>query len=176
MSEKPSVPSATDEPVIPRLLASNALRANLTKHMDYNKMADHKASALLTVATVIITITLAQFDRMEPGVPEVLLITSIVAIWFSLLTIVPRVYDTGEVDLFHYASFSKLSEDEFLQQFRATIIDKEKLYDAYIRDIYWLGSYRLRHKYRKLMYGKWALLAGLITAGSLSIYHRWIGG
>ena len=35
----------TEEPLIPRLLASNALRANLSKHMDLNKMADSKASA-----------------------------------------------------------------------------------------------------------------------------------
>ncbi len=55
----------TDEPLIPRLLASNALRANLSKHMDLNKMADSKASMILTASSLIITITLTQYEQLH---------------------------------------------------------------------------------------------------------------
>lgn len=54
-----------EEPLIPRLLASNALRANLSKHMDLNKMADSKASMIMTAASLIITITLTQHDKLD---------------------------------------------------------------------------------------------------------------
>ena len=54
-----------EEPLIPRLLATNALRANLSKHMDLNKMADSKASMIMTAASLIITITLTQHNQLD---------------------------------------------------------------------------------------------------------------
>ena len=36
---------------LPRLRASNALRANLIKHMTLNQMADQKASMIMTAAS-----------------------------------------------------------------------------------------------------------------------------
>ncbi|MBB5022660.1 Pycsar system effector family protein [Desulfurispira natronophila] len=167
MSQPPVPPS--DEPLLPRLLAANALQANLTKHMDYNKMADQKASALVTIATVVITITLAQYHNMVYLVPEILLITSVISIYYSLLTIVPKVYDHNFIDPYHYQSFAKISEAEYLDLFKELIKDREKMYDAYLRDIYYLGTYRLKRKYRNLMRGKFALLLGLISAGMLTL-------
>jgi len=48
----------------PRLLASNALRANLSKHMVLNQMADSKAGMILTAASLITTIALTQFGNL----------------------------------------------------------------------------------------------------------------
>ena len=47
----------TEEAVLPRLLASNALRANLSKHMTLNQMADQKASMIMTAASLMLTIS-----------------------------------------------------------------------------------------------------------------------
>ena len=46
-----------EEPILPRLMASNALRANLTKHMTLNQMADQKASMIMTAASLMLTIS-----------------------------------------------------------------------------------------------------------------------
>ena len=53
----------TEEAVLPRLLASNALRANLSKHMTLNQMADHKASMIMTAASLMLTISVTQYDN-----------------------------------------------------------------------------------------------------------------
>ncbi len=42
--------SNMDESILPRLMASNALRANLSKHMTLNQMADNKASMIMTAS------------------------------------------------------------------------------------------------------------------------------
>lgn len=55
----------SEEPVLPRLLASNALRANLTKHMTLNQMADQKASMIMTASSLILTISLTQYDKLD---------------------------------------------------------------------------------------------------------------
>ncbi len=153
-----------DEPLIPRLLATNALRANLSKHMDLNKMADSKASMILTAASLVITITLTQYDELELLTTILLTVPAILAVVFSILAIIPPLHASGQTNLFYFRSFCELSEDEFKTQFIETITDREKLYDAYLHEIYYLGTHRLTRKYSLIRNGLWSLLFGLFSA------------
>lgn len=154
----------TDEPLIPRLLASNALRANLTKHMDLNKMADAKASMIMTASSLVITVTLTQYDKLDLITTLLLAISGILAVIFSILAIIPPLHVTDHTNLFYFRSFSDLTEQEFVDQFKATITDREKLYDAYLHEIYYLGKHRLTRKYSLIRNGLWTLLVGLLSA------------
>lgn len=160
------------EPILPRLLASNALRANLTKHMTLNQMADSKASMIMTAASIIITITLTQYDRLN--LPTILLLagSGILAVIFSILAIIPPWHATGSTNLFYFRSFAELSEEDFTRQFQETIADRDKLYAAYLHEIYYLGKYRLTRKYGLIRNGLWTLLLGLLGATLSAILHR----
>ncbi len=153
-----------EEPLIPRLLASNALRANLTKHMDLNKMADSKASMIMTASSLVITITLTQYDKLDLTTTLLLSGSGILAVIFSILAIIPPLHVSDRTNLFYFRSFSDLSEEEFTQQFKAVITDRDKLYDAYLHEIYYLGKHRLNRKYRLIRNGLWTLLIGLLCA------------
>ncbi len=121
----------TEEPLIPRLLASNALRANLSKHMTLNQMADTKASMIMTAASLVITITLAQFQTLSLVTILLLLATGILAIIFSIFAIIPPLHAKGRTNLFYFRSFAEIGEEEFIASFKQTIADRDKLYDAY---------------------------------------------
>lgn len=157
-----------DESVLPRLLASNALRANLTKHMTLNQMADHKASMIMTAASLILTISLTQYDKLDFLSFIVLMMTGGMAILFSIFAIIPALHVKGVLNLFYFRSYAQVSEEEFLTAFKETIADKNKLYDAYMREIYYLGKHRLTHKYFWIRNGLWALLAGLLITAILT--------
>jgi len=159
-----------EEPLIPRLLASNALRANLSKHMDLNKMADSKASMIMTVSSLIITITLTQYDKLALITTLLLASSGILAVVFSILAIIPPFHVTDHTNLFYFRSFSDLSEDEFKSQFLTTITDRNKLYDAYFHEIYYLGKYRLTRKYGLIRNGLWSLLIGLLSATASVVF------
>lgn len=163
-----------EEPILPRLLASNALRANLSKHMALNQMADQKASMILTASSLIITIAVTQFDRLGMTIFLVLLATGGLAILFSIFAIIPALHVKSFLNLFYFRSFAKVSEEEFLREFKATIADRDKLYDAYMREIYYLGKYRLTYKYALIRNGLWTLLCGL-GAASLMTILRYLG-
>jgi hypothetical protein len=153
-----------NDPLIPRLLASNALRANLSKHMTLNMMADSKAAMIITAASLITTITLTQYEKLHILTLFLLVGAGILAAIFSILAIVPPLHVTDRTNLFYFRSFSQLSEDEFKNQFKETITDKEKLYDAYLHELYYLGRYRLTRKYGLIRNGLWTLLIGLVLA------------
>ncbi len=162
----------TEEPLIPRLLASNALRANLTKHMTLNKMADSKASMIMTASSLVITITLTQYDKL-PLLSTLLLAGSgLLAVVFSILAIIPPLHISDHTNLFYFRSFAELSEEEFKSRFRDTIINREKLYDAYMHEIYYLGTHRLTRKYGLIRNGLWSLLFGLLSATLCAIYFQ----
>nr|WP_320050238.1 Pycsar system effector family protein [uncultured Desulfuromonas sp.] len=158
--------------LLPRLLASNALRANLSKHMQLNQMADSKASMILTASSLIITITLTQYDRLHLSTVLILAGSGLLAILFSILAIIPPLHASGETNLFYFRSFSELDEEQFKHQFKRTIADKEALYDAYIHEIYYLGKHRLTRKYGLIRDGLWCLLGGLIGATLSVLIHR----
>lgn len=162
----------TDEPIIPRLLASNALRANLSKHMTLNKMADSKASMIMTAASLVITISLTQHEKL-PLLTLILLSGSgLLAVIFSILAIIPPLHVSDHTNLFYFRSFADLSEAEFKSRFREAITDKEKLYDAYLHEIYYLGTHRLTRKYGLIRNGLWALLFGLLGATISAVYFN----
>ena len=158
------------EPILPRLLASNALRANLSKHMTLNQMADNKASMIMTAASLIVTITITQADKISLLTAALLLITGLLAILFSIIAIIPPRHATGRINLFYFRSFCELSEEEFVLQSKQTITDRESLYDAYLHEIYYLGRHRLTRKYALLRNGLLSLLLGLMASGVSMFY------
>ena len=161
-----------EEPLIPRLLASNALRANLTKHMTLNKMADSKAAMIMTASSLVITITLTQYDKLHLPTTLLLAGSGLLAVIFSILAIIPPLHVSDHTNLFYFRSFADLSEDEFKHRFKETITDRDKLYDAYLHEIYYLGTHRLTRKYGLIRNGLWALLFGLLGATISAIVHR----
>ncbi|MBW2452799.1 MAG: hypothetical protein JRF07_10655 [Deltaproteobacteria bacterium] len=160
-----------DNAVLPRLLASNALRANLSKHMTLNQMADHKASMIITAASLILTISVTQFDKLGLAMFLVMVLSSGSAILFSIFAIIPALHVKGFVNLFYFRSFAQVSEDQFIELFKETISDKDKLYDAYLREIYYLGKHRLTYKYRWISGGLWSLLFGLAAATIMTVFR-----
>lgn len=161
-----------EEPIIPRLMASNALRANLTKHMTLNQMADAKVSMIMTAASLIITITLTQFDRLHLSTILLLVGAGLLAVIFSILAIIPPLHISDHTNLFYFRSFSELSEEEFKSRFLEAITDKKKLYDAYMHEIYYLGKHRLTRKYGLIRNALWTLLFGLLGATVSAIAQR----
>jgi hypothetical protein len=153
-----------EEAILPRLLASNALRANLQKHMTLNHMADSKASMIITAASLIITITLTQYKHMQLSTVILLAGAGILALVFSIFAIIPPLHASGATNLFYFRSYAKLSEEEFKREFLEVISERDKLYDAYLHELYYLGKHRLTRKYALIRNGVWALLAGLIGA------------
>jgi hypothetical protein len=164
MMDQPDI----EEAILPRLMASNALRANLSKHMTLNQMADHKASMIMTAASLMLTISVTQYDKLGLQIFAIMMATGGLAILFSIFAIIPALHVKGVLNLFYFRSFERVSEEEFKIAFKETLADKEKLYDAYLREIYYLGKYRLTRKYLWIRNGLWSLLVGLVLAALLT--------
>ena len=105
-------------------------------------------------------------ENIHPVLPVVF------GVVLSILAIIPPWHATGRTNLFYFRSFAELEEEEFIAQFMEAIVDKEKLYDAYLHEIYYLGKYRLTRKYALVRNGLWILLLGLLSATGSELFRR----
>lgn len=95
--------------------------------------------------------------------------TGLLAIIFSIFAIIPPMHAHGGVNLFYFRSFAEIREEEFIALGKEICSDRDRLYDAYLHEIYYLGKHRLTRKYRLIRNGLWTLLVGLCSAGISAI-------
>jgi hypothetical protein len=68
----------------------------------------------------------------------------------------------------------EIEEEEFISRFKDLVRDREKLYDAYLHEIYYLGRYRLTRKYALVRNGLWTLLIGLVAAAFSALAGKFL--
>ena len=152
--------------------ADNLLRTAQQHHVQLSVMADTKASILITVSSIVMTIALSRAGEPRLGAA---LLTLAVSCLVSLILAVIAVLPTfkkghGSRNLLFFGHFATMNEDEFMRAMDRMLSSDENLYEAAVRDIYSLGSYLHRKKYRFLRYAYIALLAGFILAVAVEVY------
>jgi len=158
----------TPEEILPSLFRSNMLRMILTKHIELNKAADMKANMLMTAASIVVAVVIAGFGAMDFIGSAIILLTSLIAIVFAILVVLPKPYHGDKktkINFMYFRSFSALSEDEYVSSFMDLMKNKEALYEQYMRDIYRYGNVTLSKKYRLLLIGLITFLSGLFLGG-----------
>ena len=68
----------------------------------------------------------------------------------------------------------EIGEEEFISRFKELLRDREKLYDAYLHEIYYLGRHRLTRKYALVRNGLWTLLIGLVLSAFSALAGKFL--
>ncbi|MFH2218393.1 MAG: Pycsar system effector family protein [Pseudomonadota bacterium] len=160
----------------PGLYIDHMLRTTRMHHVHLSSMADVKASMLLTIASVIITLTAGQV--MKPN----MLWPSLVLIFFCLMTIVlatyavmpkmPALMKSGPppdvssplFNLLFFGDFVRLGYDEFEAAMEETLNDHRRSYQAMVRELYTLGVFLATKKYRMIRLAYISFIVGLIAS------------
>ncbi|HSP17488.1 MAG TPA: Pycsar system effector family protein [Thermoanaerobaculia bacterium] len=156
-----------------RSSVDNLLRTVQQHHVQLSLMADTKASIVITVSSIIATISLSRSG--DPGLRPALL-TLAVACLTSLILAIIAVLPTfskkkGSRNLLFFGHFASMTEDEYMRAFEQIIASDDALYEIAVRDIYSLGTYLHRKKYRFLRFSYIALIAGFLMA---TLVEMWV--
>jgi hypothetical protein len=148
------------------------LRTAQQHHVQLSVMADTKASILITVSSIVMTIALSRSS--DPQLRAALL-TLAVACLFSLVLAIWAVLPTfskgaGSRNLLFFGHFAMMSEVEFLQALEQLVSSEGKTYETAARDLYSLGMYLYQKKYRFLRFAYISLLSGFIIATVVELY------
>lgn len=154
------------------------LRQTRVHHVQLSSMADIKANMLLTLSAVVITV-------MAPHVMKpALRWAALVLIVFCLATVVLAVYAvmpkvplragdrvvdprSRTFNLLFFGDFMQMSYDEFEGAMEKVLNDPSEAYQVQVREIYTLGVFLARKKYRVLKMAYLTFLAGLLTSATV---------
>lgn len=151
-------------------------RLTVKNHYTLNEMVDRKASIMITVNSIIISLVVGGVIGSAQGlmdlsmIPVVLLvITSVLSIVMAILSIRPNVtqghFTENEIrqkkhNLLYFGNFHNMGFPDFEWAFLKLLEDRDYLYNAMIKDYYFLGV-MLSKKYALLRHSLTIFLIGL---------------
>ncbi|HSX58759.1 MAG TPA: Pycsar system effector family protein [Tahibacter sp.] len=158
-----------------RNTSDNILRTAQQHHVHLSAMADTKANIIITVSSIVLTLSLGRLD--EPGLRVAVLILigfTLLALLLAILAVLPK-YRPLRLDsevlpphfnLLFFGHFSEISRERFLDEMARTLAPDGSIYEAQAKDLYSLGIYLARHKYRYLRLSYLFFLAGFVLASA----------
>jgi hypothetical protein len=157
--------------VRPRPSVDQLLRTVQQHHVHLSALADTKAGLIITISSIVLTIALSRAG--DPQLRAALLtlaVACLLALLLAIFAVLPT-FAPGRLkgakqrrNLLFFGHFATLSEEEFLDEMEKVIGQDTLLIESALRDIYSLGTYLYRKKYRLLRMSYVALVTGFILA------------
>ena len=159
-----------------RTAVDNILRLNHGNQMRLGLMADAKANIMITVASIVFSITIANLDNEVMKWPLLTFATgSFFSLLFAIFAIIPKTdYPKdrhGDIDrasphfnpLF-FGHFAHIDIDEYKEDYAEKLMSDDLVYDAIATDIYGQGKILALSKYKFLKWSYMSFLWGMIGA------------
>ena len=164
-----------------RTAVDNILRINVTNQMRLTVMADQKANIMITVASIVFSVTVANLDNEVMKWPLLFFAfgctISLLAAIFAIIpqTGYPKIPGTDEIDrespafnpLF-FGHFAHIPIEEYKEDYAETLMTDDRIYDALAGDIYGIGTTLMNNKYKWLRRSYMACLVGM--SGAITIF------
>lgn len=152
------------------------LRQTRWHHVQLSSMADVKANMLLTMASVIITLSIRYVTDPSLRWPAiVLMIFCLITIVLAAYAVMPKVSSrtssgpkpdlaSPNFNILFFGNFGVLDYEEYAQAMEDVMNDPSKVYEAQVREVYMLGIYLARNKYRFIRWAYIAFITGLLLS------------
>ena len=166
-----------------RTAVDNILRINITNQMRLNVMADAKANIMITVASIVFSVTVANLDNEVMKWPLLFFAFGCtVSLLCAIYAIIPNTnypkLPSGEIDrnspefnpLF-FSHFSHLPVEEYKDDYAETLMTDDRIYDAITSDIYGIGKVLALSKYKWLKWSYLSFLTGMVGAIGIFVFQ-----
>ena len=156
-----------------RNTSDNILRTAQQHHVQLSAMADTKANIIITVSSIVLTLSLGKLN--DPTLRIAVLILTVFtlgALLLAILAVLPK-YRPLKLDsevlpphfnLLFFGHFAEISRERFLDEIAQLLQPDGSIYRTQANDLYSLGIYLARHKYRYLRLSYLFFLAGFVLA------------
>jgi hypothetical protein len=166
-------PAAAFARIPERNTGDNLLRTAQQHHVALSGMADTKANIIITVSSIVLTLSLGRMDQPELRVSALTLAAfTLVALLLAILAVLPKYRPLKLKDgvlppgfnLLFFGHFAELPRERYLAEMSRALQPDGSPYAVWANDVYSLGLYLARHKYRYLRYSYLFFLTGFVLA------------
>ncbi|HUP91216.1 MAG TPA: Pycsar system effector family protein [Solimonas sp.] len=175
MSESPVKYNAPTKPVLelaPGAHLDQLLRQTRVHHMQLSTIADQKAAMLLTVSSVVLTLSTQYLaDPHYRWAAAILIGFSLLTVGLASVAAMPKIglgrarqRPQGTRNVLFFGYFTQISYEQFLDEMAGVMNSAGATYEAQLREIYELGQYLQKEKYRYIRLGYLSFMAGLVSS------------
>ena len=166
-------PSSPFEGILGRNTGDCLLRTAQQHHVHLSAMADTKANIIITVSSIVLTLALSRLRDPDLALGlSILVAFTLLALLLAILAVLPKYrpldVDSGALpphfNIVFFGHFGGLDQQRFLEEIARPLRSDAGVYEAMAKDLYGLGSYLLKHKYRYLRWSYLFFLAGFVLA------------
>lgn len=163
-----------------RNTGDNLLRTAQQHHVALSSMADTKANIIITVSSIVLTISMGHVNDPELRLSVIVLCCfTLAALLLAVLAVLPKyrplkLHDDRipeNFNLLFFGHFSELSRERYLSEMARALTPDGSPYYTWSNDIYSVGTYLRRYKYRYLRYSYLLFLAGFVLSCVLQGWH-----
>ena len=158
------------------------VRQTRMHHSQLSSMADMKANMLLTITCVVITLSVPYIAEPQlKWATIVLIVFCLLTIGLATYTVMPKVpfsYKKRQVtdirapgfNILFFADFVHLSYKEFEMAMEEVMNDPSLTYQVQVRELYTLGTFLAKKKYRFLRLAYITFIAGAFTSALVGFF------
>ncbi len=140
-------------------------------HVRLSAQADVKAKMRLTVATLVITLSASYLTvPVLQWAALVMILFCTVSVLCAVLAVMPRVpkgpkrnVNSPGFNILFFGSFVDLSYDEYMGEMEKICNDSGRVFEAMSKEVYGLGIFLAKTKYRYLRWSYQFFLAGMFS-------------
>ncbi|HYS53928.1 MAG TPA: Pycsar system effector family protein [Thermoanaerobaculia bacterium] len=163
--------------VTPRSSVDNLLRTAQQHHVQLSVMADTKASILITISSIVMTIALSRAS--DPQLRPALLTLAaacLISLLLAIIAVLPtfaRSKRSPDRNILFFGHFAQMTDEEYRDEMEHILSSDALVYESAVRDIHSLGVYLYKKKYRFLRFAYVALLFGFTLATVVEAWFYW---
>lgn len=160
--------------IVGRNTADYSIMAAQRHHVQLSQMADAKANIIITVSSIVLTIAMGRLNDPELRLSMITLSAfTLIALLLAILAVLPKyrplVLDAEgglptHFNIMFFGHFSELPKDEFFRLWGDALRTDAAVYENLANDLYSMGTYLARHKYRYLRFSYVFFLTGFVVA------------
>ena len=165
----------------PAVFLDHMIRQTRAHHVQLSAMADMKANMMLTVAALLIPLSIRFLDdpRLQPA--------ALTMIGFCILTVLLSAYaampkmlavkdrsktidpEDPSFNLLFFGSFTGMDYKDFEHAMEKVMNDHGEVYEKQIKEIYLMGQYLAREKYRFVRLAYVSFITGMVISSALYV-------
>lgn len=160
--------------IVGRNTSDYSIMAAQRHHVQLSQMADAKANIIITVSSIVLTISMGRVNDPELRASMLTLAGfTLIALLLAILAVLPKyrpltLKDPKDLpdyfNIMFFGHFAELPREEFCRLWADALRTDAAVYENLTNDLYSIGTYLSRHKYRYLRFSYVFFLAGFVVA------------
>ncbi|MCB0330529.1 MAG: hypothetical protein KDD70_12720 [Bdellovibrionales bacterium] len=155
------------------------IRQTRVHHQQLSAMVDSKASMLITISSLILTLSAPLL--LEPTLKFVgiaLMVSALITVLFASYAVLPKHISTeinpnlpgnNPSNILFFGHFVQMPYEEFERAWERLLNDQNLTYQVQVQEIYGLGQYLAKYKFRFVRYSYFSFITGILAAAFFAV-------